>query len=192
MAGALAQALDANRMVRQVIDESGLALTKEQRAAREVRGYWSYSYFPGIAPKATDLCWARFNIRQQGEMTVGVIGPEPKTNHAFLFFVANSIPQVTDPKGMQLSWTDFQQNNDAAVRRRMQHVSSLGEADASMLAVSVPKLGDVVEHMDEGHRFRIQMEGAKVFDVSIHSVDEMKRRMVECNAMVQAAQATAR
>jgi len=192
MAGMLAQALDANRKVRQVIEESGLALTKEQRAAREARGYWTYSYFPGIAPKATDNCWARFNIRKQGEMTVGVIGPEPKTNHVFLFFVAAGIPQVTDPKGAQLSWTDFQQNNDPAIRRRMQHVSSPGEADASLLAVGVPKLGDVVKHIDEGHRFRIQMGGAEVFDVSVHSVDEMKRRMVECEAMVQAARATGR
>ena len=47
----------------------------------------------------------------------------------------------------------------------------LGGADASLLAVRVPKLGDVIGHMDEGHRFRIQIDSAKVFDVSVHSVD---------------------
>jgi hypothetical protein len=41
--------------------------------------------------------------------------------------------------------------------------------------LGVAKLGDVVEQMDEGHRFRIQMDGAKVFHVSVHSVDETKR-----------------
>jgi hypothetical protein len=58
--------------------------------------------------------------------------------------------------------------------------------------VGVAKLGDVVEQMDEGHRFRIQMDGAKVFHVSVHSVDEMKRWMVECEAMAQAARASGR
>lgn len=63
---------------------------------------------------------------------------------------------------------------------------------AFLLAVGVAKLGDVVEQMAEVHRSRIQMDGAKVLHVSVHSVDEMKRCMVECDEMAQAAPATGR
>ncbi len=174
-------------MLDMTIAESGLTLTPEQRLEREQKGYWSYSYLPGINPEADDACWAKFNIRKEGEMIFGVIGPEPDTNHAYLLFIASGVPKATARRGAQLSWVEFQQNDDAPIRRRAQHFNTPNRPDAAMLAIGVPRLMDIVTHLDEGHRFRIAMDGREVFDVSVHSVEGMKKTMVECEALVLGA-----